>query len=118
MSETKIRRDMRSVGITLSTSTSVATTVRVDDIACGSLHIGTMNTNATTIQVFSAPSEAGTFSRLYTFTGVTADILLAPSTSATRAYTLPDAVYGAGWVKFVSGSTHTEGMAASVIIKS
>lgn len=118
MSEVKMKRRLRSVNVTLSTSTSISTTVRTDDIATGAMHLGTMSTNATTVQVFSAPSETGTFARLYRYDGNGADILLVPSTTAGQSYTLPEEVYGAAWVKFVSGSTHTEGMAASVVMKS
>ena len=118
MSEVKIKRRLRSVSVTLSTSTSLATTVRVDDVATGAIHLGTMSTNASTIQVFSAPSESGTFARLYRYDGNSADILLVPSTTLGRSYTLPDDVYGAAWVKFVSGGTHTEGMTGNVVMKS
>lgn len=118
MSGVNIMRGARSVSVTLSTSTSVATTIRVDDIATGVIHLGTMSTNATTIQVFSAPTQDGTFARLYRYDGNAADISLAPSTTAQRSYTLPDDVYSASWVKLVSGGTHTEGLTGSVVMKS
>ena len=118
MSEVKIKRRMRSVSVTLSTNTSTATTVRVDDIASGAIHLGTMSTSATTVQVFASPSEAGTFARLYRYDGNSADISMVPSTTLPRSYTIPDDVYGAAYVKFVSGGTHTEGMTGTVILKS
>jgi len=118
MSGVNIMRGARTFSVTLSTSTSLATTVRVDDIATGVIHLGTMTTNATTVQVYSAPSQTGTFSRLYRYDGNAADITLVPSTTSPRSYTLPDDVYSAAWVKLVSGGTHTEGFSGSVILKS
>lgn len=117
MSEVNISRRMHTVSVTLSTSTSVATTIRVDDVACGVIHLGTMSTNANTVQIHAAPSEAGTFARLYRFDGNVTDISLTPSTSLPRAYTLPDDISGAAFIKFVSGNTHTEGMAGTVVLK-
>jgi hypothetical protein len=118
MSEVKIKRRLRSVSVTLSTSTSTATTIRTDDIAAGAIHLGTMSTNSTTVQVFASPSETGTFARLYRYDGNAADITLVPSTTSPRSYTVPDDVYGAAYVKFVSGGTHTEGMTGTVVLKS
>ena len=42
MSEIKIKRRVRNVSITLSTSTNSATTLRLDDMAAAMVSLGTM----------------------------------------------------------------------------
>lgn len=48
MSEVKIKRRFRTVNVTLSTSTSAASTLRMDDMAGAVVSLGTMSTNAST----------------------------------------------------------------------
>lgn len=105
MSEPKIRRKFKAVSVTLSTATAAATTLRWDDVAGGTLEMGTVSTAATTIQVWASEATAGAFGRLYDSSGAAADITLSPSTTEARVYALPDACYGAGAIKLVAGST-------------
>lgn len=80
MSEIKMRRRSRQVPITLTTSTANATTLYLEDFAGGVVDIGTLSTNATTLQMWGASAEGGTFRRLYNTDGSVADVTLAPST--------------------------------------
>lgn len=112
--EPKIRRKFKFVPVTLATSVAAATTLRWDDVAGGSLEMGTVSTNATSVQVWASEAPTGTFGRLYDATGQAADITLAPSTTEARVYALPDACYGAGAIRLVAGQA--AGTAAQCIV--
>ena len=113
-----LSRNSRNVDITLYTATSLATTLNVGDVAGGIVSFGTMSTNASTLQMWVASDSTGTFNRLYKSDGTVADITLAPSTSAGRAYSLPDEVFATQYLKVVSGSTNATGVAGVAIFKS
>jgi hypothetical protein len=115
--EPKIRRKFKSLPITLSTATASATTIRWDDVAGGCLLMGTVNTNATTIQLWASGTTDGTFGRLYDSSGSVADITLAPSATEARIYAVPDAAYGVGALKFVSASTNSTAAVCVVTLK-
>lgn len=117
MSEPKIRRKFKSLPITLSTATSVATTLRWDDVAGGALHIGTVSTNASTLQIWASDSPTGTFHRLRKTDGSVADITLTPSTSVGAVYAMPDETYGCGAIKVVSATTNSTSSVAIVMLK-
>ncbi len=117
MSESKIRRKNKSYPFTLSTATSVAVTIPMYDMAGGLVTVGTMSTDATSIQLFVANAEAGPFRRLYDSSGAAADITLAPSTAAGRAYAVPDAAFAAPYIKFVSATTNSTGTVGTVMFK-
>lgn len=112
--EPKIRRKFKAVAVTLATSTASSTTLRWDDVAGGSLEMGTVSTSATSIQVWASDSDSSAFGRLYNADGSAADITLAPSTTEPRVYALPDACYGAGVIKLVAGQA--AGTAASCVV--
>ena len=114
MSEPKIRRKFKAVAVTLSTATASATTLRWDDVAGGTLEMGTVSTNATSIQVWASDAATGAFGRLYDSAGSAADITLSPSTTEARVYALPDACFGAGAIKLVAGQA--AGTAATAIV--
>jgi hypothetical protein len=118
MSEIKIKRRNRLVSITLHTATSLATTLRLDDMAGGVVSLGTMSTNSSSIQLWGSDSESGTYRRLYGSDGSAADITLAPSTSDGRIYALPDAAFALPFAKLVSGATHSTGTSGIVMLKS
>lgn len=115
--EPKIRRKFKALPITLSTATQVATTIRWDDVAGGAVLMGTVSTNAATLQLWCSGTTDGTFGRLYKDDGSVADITLAPSATVPRVYSLPDAAYGAGALKIVSGDTHSTAATCTVLLK-
>jgi hypothetical protein len=117
MSEPKIRRKFKAVPVTLSTAVAAATTLRWDDVAGGTLEMGTVSTAATSIQVWASDATAGTFGRLYDASGSAADITLAPSTTEARVYALPDACYGAGAIKLVAGQAAATAAVCIVTMK-
>lgn len=117
MSEPKIRRKFKSLAITLSTATQVATTLRWDDVAGGCLLMGTVSTNATTIQLWGSTSTAGDFGRVYDSSGSAADITLSPSLTQPRVYAIPDAAYACGAIKLVAGTTNSTAAICSVMLK-
>jgi len=118
MSEIKMRRRSRQVSITLTTSTASATTLYLEDFAGGVVDIGTLSTNATTLQMWGASSDGGNFRRLYNTDGSVADITLAPSTSVGTMYALPDAVFGVPFLEVLVGNTAGTGVAATLTLKS
>ena len=117
MPEQKIRRKFKAISVTLSTATAAATTLRWDDVAGGTLEMGTVSTAATTVQVWASESESTAFGRLYNTDGSAADITLSPSTTESRVYALPDACYGAGALKLVAGSTAATAAVCIVTMK-
>lgn len=118
MSEIKIRRRSRQVPITLTTSTSSATTLYLEDFAGGVIDIGTIATAATTLQMWGGSTEAGTFRRVYNTDGSVADITLAPSTSVGQVYALPDACFGLTYLEVLVGNTAGTGASAVITMKS
>lgn len=117
MSHQTIKRYERDVNITLHTTTTLATTVRLNDVAGGVVAFATMNTNAATLQMWGSSTEGGTFGRLYNVDGSAADITLSPSSTQGRVYALPDAVFGLGYLKIVSGTTNSTGTTGIVSLK-
>lgn len=117
MSESKIRRKARLNTFTLSTSTAVAQTLPMFDMAGGVISMGTISTSATAIQLWVSDTEVGPFRQLYDASGAAANVTLAPSTAEERAYALPDAVFAAQYVKFVSATTNSTGTVGTVVFK-
>jgi len=118
MSHVKIKRYERDVSITLHTTTVLASTIRLDDMAGGVVNIGTVSTNAATLQMWGSHTEAGEFRRVYKADGSVADITLAPSSTVGRIYSLPDEVFALPFLKVVSGTTNSTGTSAVVSLKS
>ena len=118
MSEPKIRRKYKSVPISLTTATASATVIRWDDVAGGALFMGTVSTNAATLQLWGSTAVDGNWGRIYAADGSAADITLAPSATQPRTYNLPDAAYGVGALRVVSGDTHSTAATAIVMLKS
>lgn len=118
MSEPKIRRKFKSVGITLSTSSAGCTVVRWDDVAGGTLIMGTVSTNATSaIQLWGSDSTAGPFGPVYSNAGQAAGITLAPSITNPTRYAIPDEAYGLGALMLVSGGTNATAAICRVTLK-
>jgi len=118
MSHVKIKRYERDVAITLHSTTSLATTLRLDDMAGGVVTFGTMNTNSVTLQMWGCNTLDGSYGRLYGADGAAADITLAPSSTQGRIYSLPDAVFGLPFLKILSGTTNSTGTTGVVSLKS
>ena len=117
MADPKIRRKFKAVPITLTTATASATTIRWDDVAGGALFLGTVSTAATTLQLWGSTDVDGSWGRVYAADGSAADITLAPSTVTPQVYSLPDAAYGLGAIRIVSGATHSTAATAVVMLK-
>jgi hypothetical protein len=63
-------------------------------------------------------TPTGTFRRLYKSDGSVADLTLASSSTEGRAYSLPDEVFGAEFLKIVSATTNSTGTSGVVMFKS
>jgi len=118
MADNILSRKHRDIDITLHTATSLATTLDMRDVAGAVVTLGTMSTNASTLQMWVGTSTAGTFRRLYKADGSVADLTLAASSTDGRAYALPDEVFGTEYLKIVSATTNSTGPAGVVMLKS
>jgi hypothetical protein len=118
MSEFKIKRRSRYVSLTLHSTTALATTLRMDDFAGAAVSLGTMSTDAASLQVFGSHAEEGPYRRVYGADGSAADITLAPSTNTGQVYSLPDAAFAVPFLKIVSGGTNSTGTQGVVMFKS
>jgi hypothetical protein len=118
MSEFKIKRRSRYVSLTLHSTTALATTLRMDDFAGAAVSLGTMSTDAASLQVFGSHAEEGPYRRVYGADGSAADITLAPSTNTGRVYSLPDAAFAVPFLKIVSAGTNSTGTQGVVMFKS
>ena len=118
MGEASIIRRLKSVPVTLSTSTSSATTIRLDNAAGAIVSLGTMSTNASTLHIYGCDTEDGTYRRLYDYAGSPANISLQPSASVGTMYSLPDASFALPFAKLVSGDTNSTGVSGVVTFKS
>ena len=120
MSHVTMKRYERDVAITLYSTTSLASTIRMTDMAGGLVSLATMTSNATALQMWGSNTEDGEFRRIYSSSGVVADITLAgvASTTAGLAYALPDEVFAAPYIKVVTPTTNATGVAGIVMLKS
>jgi hypothetical protein len=118
MADNILSRKNRDFDITLHTATASATTLDMRDVAGAVVSLGTMSTNASTLQMWVGTSTAGTFRRLYKSDGSVADLTLAASSTDGRAYALPDEVFGTEYLKIVSATTNSTGTAGVVMLKS
>jgi hypothetical protein len=118
MSDASISRRSRTFDITLSTSTALATTLDLKDMAAAVVEFGTMSTSATSLRMFGSDTQSGTYFRLYKADGTAADLTLAPSTTEGRIYSLPDEVFALPFLKIVSATTVTTGVSGVVCLKS
>ena len=117
MSDSKIRRKSKLHPFTLSTATSVANTIPMFDMAGGIVEVGTMSTNATQLNLWVSDVEPGPFYQLYDKDGAVVKITLSASTTDGRAYAMPDEVFAAQFIKFVSASTNSTGTVGTVMFK-
>lgn len=118
MSHVKIKRYEREQSITLHTTTTLATTLRLDDMAGGVVSMGTISTNASSLQCWGCNTVDGEYRRVYGADGAAADITLAPSSTVGRMYSLPDAVFAVPFLKIVSATTNSTGTVGVVMFKS
>jgi len=118
MSHVRIKRYERDVAITLHSTTTLATTLRLDDMAGAVVSIGTINTNSTSLQCWGSHTLDGAYRRIYGADGSAADITLAVSSTDGRMYSLPDAVFAVPFLKIVSGTTNSTGTTGVVMFKS
>jgi hypothetical protein len=117
MSESKIRRKNKSFTVTLDAAVSNATEIVLADMAGGMVSVGTQNTNATELAVHVASATGGTYRPLYDKDGSAVKITLAPSTSDSRVYAMPDEVFAAPFIKLVLNNTAANGLSAIILAK-
>lgn len=117
MSESKIRRKSKAYTAALATTVSGVVAIPMTDMAGGLVSIGTVSTSATGILLYASDAETGSYAKLYDSFGSLAKITLAPSTAESQSYALPDAAFGAQWIKLVSETTSSTGVVATITMK-
>lgn len=117
MSESKIRRKHKAHSFTMFTATASCDTIPMIDMAGGVLEMGTVNTNATQINLWVSDSTSGPFYQLYDKDGAVVKVTLSASSTAGRAYALPDEVFASHFIKFVSHTTNSTGTVGTVMFK-
>lgn len=97
MSEILIRRRARTQAATIGTSTSTASTLRVDDVAAGIVFVPAI-TATTTLVVYAAPSADAAFVPLVAADGSLSTIDIG---TGAAAYPLPAETRGAHLLRLV-----------------
>lgn len=120
MSEAIIKRKTRLVTFAITTSASNSVSFRTDDMAGGVISVGTVSTHSSNLSaiVLCSESDSGEFRRLRDSAAEAADITILGNTNSGAAYSLPDAAFSVPFMKIVGGSTHLEGVPATVFLKS
>lgn len=111
--EPKIKRKFRSFSLSLTTAVASAVPIRFDDVAGGSIEMGTVASGATTLSVWGSEDAGSTYGRLYK-DGQAVSITLSPSSTEPRVYPFPDECYGVGAVKLVADQA--AGTAATLMV--
>lgn len=93
-----------------------STAVRVDDMSGAIASFGTTDPAVTGFSVWVSDAEGGNYSRLYRSTGNAVNVAMTGSTTEARAYTLPDEVFAAAYIKLVS--LNASEFTATLIMKS
>ena len=118
MSEVDIVRRDKTVSVTLASTTSAASTIRLEDAAGAIVSLGTLHTSSVTLHVYGSDSESGEFRRVYDSSGSPANIVLAPSSTSGTIYAFPDAIFALPYGKLVSGDEYSTGVSGTVTFKS
>lgn len=118
MSEVDIVRRDKTVNVTLASTTSSASTIRLEDAAGAIVSLGTLHTSSATLHVYGSDTEAGDYRRLYDASGSPANINLQPSATAGTMYAFPDAIFALPYGKLVSGDEYSTGVSGTVTFKS
>lgn len=112
-----VRRD-KTVRITLASTTSLASTIRLEDAAGAIVSLGTLHTSSSSLHLYGCDTQDGAYKRVYDFAGSPANITLQPSSTAGTMYSLPDAVFALPYGKLVSGDAYSTGVSGTVTLKS
>jgi len=115
MSESKIRRKNKTFPVSLDAATASSTTIVLSDMAGGIVSLGTHNTNATELRVWVAPVADGPFRPLKDKDATAVKLSLVGTTAV--AYTLPDEVFAAPFVKLALNNTAANGLTGTIMAK-
>lgn len=115
MSESKIRRKNKTFDITLDAATGTTSTIVLGDMAGGIVSLGTHDTNATELAVHVAPTTSGAYRALKDKDGTAVKVTISGASAA--AYSLPDEVFAAPFIKLVLNNTAANGVAATIMAK-
>lgn len=97
MAITRHTASTASISITASATTSP--TIKVGDIAGGIVHV--LSGSVTSLQFWVCDTENGTYIRLYD----SSNAAIARTVATSRAYALPDELFGAEFLRIVGDAT-------------
>ena len=118
MSEVDIVRRDKTVSVTLASTTSSASTIRLEDAAGAIVSLATLHTSSVSLHLYGCDTENGEYRRVYDSSGAPANVVLAPSSTEGTMYALPDAVFALPYGKLVSGDSYSTGVSGTVTFKS
>ena len=100
--EPKIKRKFRTLTFTPKTTEAESTAIRFEDAAGGTVFVGPATGAMTKFDVYASHDADGSFGPLLDSDGNAVSITLTTTTATPTVYSIPDACYGAGAVKFVA----------------
>jgi hypothetical protein len=115
--EPKIKRKFRSFEVSLTNSEPAAAAIRLDDVAGGAVFLGPSPTAVTTLSVWASATPQGPFGPLQNPDGEAVEMILSPSTSQARVYSLPEECYGLGAIKLVAAVASATSVNCVVMLK-
>lgn len=98
--------------VTIGTSVSTSTVVRVDDMAAAVVHVAGLSTAVSTLAVWAAASPESQYGPLVSSDGSPATIALTTATAVCHA--LPEAIRAAAYLKLVADAE--PGTAATIVV--
>lgn len=113
-SHVTIRRYHKVLPVTIGTTQSASTSIRLNDVAGGIVQVPSETQAGVTIGVFGSYSESGPYARLYNAAGEAETITVASSPGNQTMYPLPDSVYAVPFIKLVGSAAIT----SFVVLKS
>lgn len=117
MSESKIRRKLKTYSFTSYSNTTSSIVYPCVDMAGGLLIAGSVNTAAVALNLFAADSTSGPWRQVYDSSGSAASITIATHATDGRAYQIPDAAFAAPYLQIVGSTTAATGMTGTVCFK-
>lgn len=93
------RHGTSTAAISITASGSTSPVIRVGEIAGGILHV--ISGSVTSVNFYVCHAEDGTFLPLYDSTNT----IIARTVATSRAYPLPDELFGAEFVRIVGDAT-------------
>jgi len=114
MTHVRTRRESRTVNVTVATSVGASTSLRASGFAGGVVEVSGVTASAT-LTLYGSADNGVTFAPVHGVDGAAATLVVP---SGGGAVSLPDAPYGLGLLRLVSGTDMGTAAAVNVTLKS